>query len=198
MISPSSGLSSPILASEQKHFSQIYNTKENASGWKLREDINANSRMQVCGVVRIRAKGGRGWYALRARQSSEKHFATYPSSSVWFIEPLSLYTNRGTTMTMAEQKPWSKIFPPAILSTVIKFDRVHRSMMHCARRAKFFGRELDSEWTKHFIFGRMESELLRYIEIQFWNWNCLQSFGIVSCVRVKFSEKWRFKRLHVA
>lgn len=113
--------------------------------------------MQVCGVVRIRAKGGRGWYALRARQSSEKHFATYPSSSVWFIEPLFLYTNRGTTMTMAEQKPWSKIFPPAILSTVIKFDRVHRSMMHCARRAKFFGWELDSEWTKHFIFGRSQN-----------------------------------------
>lgn len=26
----------------------------------------------------------------------------------------------------------------------------------------------------------------------------LELFGIVSCVRVKFSEKWRFKCLHVA
>lgn len=134
------------------------------------------------GVVRIRGRGrGRGgcrWYALRAKQSSEKHFATYLSSSVWFIEPL--YTNRtGRQWQWPGKNRGTKFFPPAIL---FDGDKIwSRASLDdasmCSTRKVFLGRELDSEWTKDFYFW-MESELLRYvIEIQFWNSNCLQSFS---------------------
>lgn len=97
-------------------------------------------------------------------------------------------------MTMAEQKPWSKIFPPAILSTVIKFDRVHRSMMHCARCAQsFFRVRIRLEMNEGFYFWEVGVRIITLhpifkLELFAVVWNCL----------VKFWEKWKFKRLHVA